>query len=751
MRKQAVTAVIIFLLLLFLPARYAVASYVQGEILVRFKPGVSTETIHQVHTKLQSQKKAVLSSSGIQRIRVAQDLSVDEAVALYQSEEDVLYAEPNYIRRTFVVPNDPQFSDQWGLHNTGQLISTTSGTPGADIRASEAWGIVREAPEVILVLIDSGVDYTHPDLDGNIWNNPGEVPFDGNDDDGNGYIDDVRGWNFIGTQDSDACPSTCECVVDDPVGNNDPMDDFGHGTHVAGIMGAEGNNGEGIAGVLWNTQIMPLKIIDGNGCGTIADEIQAIHYAIEKLRVIQSDPSQQNVRMVINASFGGPASSQFELEAISDAEDAGIVFVAAAGNDGTNNDASPIFPANYDLSNVITVAASDANDRLAAFSNFGQDTVDLTAPGDCIKSTTPLGSFTLAEEVSCPGAPITPQYAFLSGTSMAVPHVTGVVGLLLAQDSTLLPSRIKAIILLMVDPKDALDGRVASSGRLSARKVLLRQSGSTLSGGDGGCGGLFGYLSQDSTPPGTAIGFITVLFLPLLIPLLRRWRSAFLGRRFMLGLLSPVFILLGSGVTDAEEWPGHAVAVKMGYHFYPDSEYFETNASFLNRDDFSGISGELEYSYRFRDRFSGALSLGYYDGKSDTDKICCADVRFQTGYFLITPRYHFPLSGRRTIGRDFERRGVPMDVYVGSGIGVYHFNLKQSGEVSDTLSTTVMGVHLVLGMKWAVTQNFAVLMEGRYAFATVESANLIDDALGIGGLNFSIGVAYHFTPIHSVP
>ncbi|MEK6984396.1 MAG: S8 family peptidase [Nanoarchaeota archaeon] len=221
----------------------------------------------------------------------------------------VEYAEPNYIVRINAVPNDPNFGLLYGLHNTGQ----TGGTVDADIDAPEAWDIQTGSNNVVVAVIDTGVDYSHSDLSANMWANAGEIPNNGLDDDSNGYIDDFRGWDFVNI-------------------DNNPMDDNGHGTHVSGTIGAIGDNGFGVAGVNWRVKIMPLKFLDAGGFGSSADAVLAIQYATLMGANIMSN------------SWGGGGYSQTLKNAISAANDAGILFVAAAGNSNNNNDINPIYP-----------------------------------------------------------------------------------------------------------------------------------------------------------------------------------------------------------------------------------------------------------------------------------------------------------------------------------------------------------------------------------------------------------------------
>jgi large repetitive protein len=258
------------------------------------------------------------------------------------------------------MPNDPFFVRLWGLHNTGQTVNWTAGTLDADIDAPEAWSVSTGSPDVVVAVIDSGVDATHPDLGQNMWVNDGEdcsgCRTNGIDDDGNGYVDDWRGWDFAN-------------------GDNNPADDNGHGTHVAGTVAASGNNGLGVAGVTWSSRIMPLKFLGADGSGTTADAISAILYARAKGVPILSN------------SWGGGDFSQALLDAIEQTDASGELFVAAAGNDFTNTDLEPFYPAGYDVPNVLVVGASDQFDRKAWFSNYGTRSVDLSAPGTNVYST----------------------------------------------------------------------------------------------------------------------------------------------------------------------------------------------------------------------------------------------------------------------------------------------------------------------------------------------------------------------------
>jgi subtilisin family serine protease len=288
-------------------------------------------------------------------------MTVEEALEIYRNDPDVEYVEPNYYRyATATTPDDtffiPPFERLWGLHNTGQDVNGTTGTVGADIDAIEAWDTTTGSINVVVAVIDSGVDYNHPDLAANIWINQAELTgTPGVDDDGNGMIDDIRGWDF----------------VDD---DNDPIDSDDHGTHVAGTVAAVGNNNTGITGVSWTAKIMILRFLNGFGVGTDANAIRAIEYA------------NANGAHIINNSWGGGGFNQFLKDAI-DASTA--VVVCAAGNDGTNNDNVPHYPSSYTSSNIIAVAATDQNDSRASFSSYGATSVDVAAPGANIFSSRP--------------------------------------------------------------------------------------------------------------------------------------------------------------------------------------------------------------------------------------------------------------------------------------------------------------------------------------------------------------------------
>lgn len=340
----------------------------------------------------------------------------------------VALVEPDFSLGAAALPADPAFAQLWGLRNAGQA----GGSPGADIRAEAAWNITTGSRGVVVAVIDTGVDLGHPDLSANIWRNPREIPGDNRDNDGNGYIDDVVGWDFAN-------------------GDADPMDDNGHGTHVAGTIGAVGGNGVGVAGVAWQVSIMPLKFMSGSGRGTTSSAIAAINYATMMRRDFGI-----NV-VATNNSWGGAGDSLALRSAIAAGGNAGILFVAAAGNSAADNDAAPSYPASFADPAVIAVAASDRTNRLAGFSNFGATAVDIVAPGAGIYSTLPGGS-----------------YGSYSGTSMAAPHVTGTVALLAAAAPRAPAGDIRTAILSSATPVAAFSGKVATGGLLNAAAALAR-------------------------------------------------------------------------------------------------------------------------------------------------------------------------------------------------------------------------------------------------------------------------------------
>src|SRR6478736_6542949 len=402
---------------------------IPGKLIVGFRRGVSARDRQQALDAAGAGASTSLGSNRVQLATVAPRASA-RAMSLLEGNADVSYVEPDRTIHLYAnpVPNDPQFKKEWGLNNTGQTVDFTAGTPGADIGAERAWGVTTGKKSVVVGVIDTGIDASHPDLAANMWINPGEncpgCRNDGIDNDHNGYVDDWRGWDFINN-------------------DNNPTDDNGHGTHVAGTVGAVGNNGTGVIGVNWNVQLMPLKFIGADGTGDVAGAVAALRYA-----------TAMGVR-VTNNSWGDTEYSQALYDAIADANAHGDLFVAAAGNDGVNSDTTPTYPADFNLPNIISVGASDSTDHLAYLSNYGQSSVDLAAPGVSIYSTWPGRA-----------------YRSESGTSMASPHVAGAAALVLAAHPAATADTIKALLMRTVDHPVALAGTSASQGRLDAGNAL---------------------------------------------------------------------------------------------------------------------------------------------------------------------------------------------------------------------------------------------------------------------------------------
>ncbi len=347
-------------------------NYVQGEILVKFKPHAMAYTDSDVQQKVKykgisSEVKRTFKFINVHHLKITDpNITVEDAIKKLKADPDVEYAEPNYIYKADLTPTDPSFGSLWGMHNTGQ----TGGTADADIDAPEAWDTTTGSNTIVIAVIDTGVDYTHEDLAANMWINPGETANNTTDDDSNGYIDDVYGINAVNN-------------------SGEPLDDDGHGTHVAGTIGAAANNSKGVAGVNHTVKIMALKFLDATGSGTTSDAIECINY------VVTMKTNGVNIKAT-NNSWGGGSYSQALYDAINTLKNNDILFVAAAGNSSANNDSAPSYPASYNLANIVAVAASNEGDALASFSNYGVTSVDLSAPGVSIFSTLNGGSYTPA-------------------------------------------------------------------------------------------------------------------------------------------------------------------------------------------------------------------------------------------------------------------------------------------------------------------------------------------------------------------
>jgi subtilisin family serine protease len=415
------------------------AAYVSDQVIVRFADGVDPQAQADINSRNGGQEVNDLGGIRAKVMRVASG-GVERAVRAYRADSRVLYAEPNYIVHAIspirgplaTIPGDPSFGQLWGLRNTGQTLTcpggcygSATGTAGADIKAEPAWSVTTGNGTVVVGVVDTGIDYNHPDLTANAWSNPGGI-----------------GGCAAGTHGYNAITKTCN-----------PLDDNDHGSHVSGTIGAAGNNGVGVVGVNWNVKIMGLKFLDASGSGSTADAITAIDFAVNaKIAGI-------NIRVLSN-SWGGGGFSQALLDAINRANANDILFVAAAGNSASNNDVTPNYPSNYNAPNVVAVAATTNTDGLASFSSYGATTVDLGAPGQDVLSTTRNNT-----------------YSYFSGTSMATPHVSGAAALVVSQTPTMNVATLKSTLLSSVDPLPSLSGRTVSGGRLNLCKAIV------------GCGG----------------------------------------------------------------------------------------------------------------------------------------------------------------------------------------------------------------------------------------------------------------------
>jgi len=397
----------------------------EDRILVKIKRGANFEELNRFHRASANEVLRTYPGIGnLQVIRLAGGASVAQSIERYKQSGLVAYAEPDYIVQGFLTPNDSLFAPQWNLYNWGQ----EGGTAGADIHALAGWDLQNTASDILVAVVDTGIRYTHQDLATNTWTNPGEIAGNSLDDDHDGYVDDMHGINAIN-------------------GTGDPMDDNGHGTHVAGILGASGSNSVGTVGVAWRIKIMACKFLNSNLQGALSDAIEGIDYARSK------------GAKIINASWGMRSyNTQALYDAINSTRQAGMLFVAACGNSTNNNDTTtPIYPASFDLDNIIAVAATTRNDALASFSSYGPTTVDLGAPGDTV--------------LSCWNGNDA-DYNNDSGTSMAAPHVTGACALVWSRFPTENYLQIKSRVLSGVDPIPALAGKCVTGGRLNLRKAL---------------------------------------------------------------------------------------------------------------------------------------------------------------------------------------------------------------------------------------------------------------------------------------
>ncbi len=406
--------------------------YSQTNILLAFSNGFSRQPsiFHQQRAAIEGTVHAhevrALGIDNAYLVTVASGHVLD-SIRVLRTHAGVLFAEPDYTEMVAATPNDPSFPIQWAFQNTGQTVNFTAGTAGADERATPAWDVTTGSSSIVIGEVDTGVDYTHPDLAPNIWNNPGGI---------GGCAAGTHGYNVL--------TGTCDPMDDDMVYG-------GHGTHVAGIMGAVGNNGVGVTGVNWHTTILPMKWVTANGSGLTSDLITSLNW------LLQAKQAGVNIRVINDSAvFVGTAPSQALSDLIDLLGQNGILFVTAAGNTGDNNDnpAKRRYPCGYDRPTEICVAASDQNDALPSWANYGPHTVDLAAPGNNIYSTLPHDT-----------------YGFINGSSMASPQVAGAAALILSvKDMT--PVQLKADIDTNVDPLPSLQGLLITGGRLDICKAL---------------------------------------------------------------------------------------------------------------------------------------------------------------------------------------------------------------------------------------------------------------------------------------
>ena len=444
--------------------------YVPGQVIVEFRRQLPAGAEERIARSVDGQARHFIPGLNLQVVTLSSSADPLAASERLSASPGVIAAEPNWIYEPFeVIPNDPGFADQWGLSNTGQVHTiadpppaSTQGLADADADVSDAWGVTQGSPDTVIAILDTGVDLSHPDLSPNLWSNTDEIAANGIDDDGNGYVDDIVGYDFLGN---------------DPF----PQDNtVGHGSHVAGIAAAAANNSIGGAGVCPACKLMILRAGDKDGFPTSAT-LEAIVYAV------------QNGADIINMSLGGPIWSKFERDALAKAGNNGALVVAAAGNDARDNDQlyffrngdpfAPSYPASYDLPNIISVAASNDLDQygyatgcdLAGggakcfFTNWGHTSVDLAAPGVDIFSTSLSGG-----------------YETETGTSMSAPFVSGVAGLVLSQNPSYTPQQVKNAILNSVDhAQDLTGGFTVTSGRLNAQGALTASTSNATPRTDG--------------------------------------------------------------------------------------------------------------------------------------------------------------------------------------------------------------------------------------------------------------------------
>jgi RHS repeat-associated protein len=410
----------------------------EGELLVRFGVDVTEQTKRAAASSKGARFKGALrGGSGVDRVEVQAGDDLASAAAHLRSLPGVEAVEPNFlVSNSQAQPDDPRFSEQWALRNTGQAGRTA----GSDLNTASAWQETTGSTTTVVAVLDSGIDLSHPDLTDNLWVNTSEVASNGLDDDHDGLVDDSYGWNFVND-------------------TNDAGDEQGHGTSVAGIIAAEGNNRVGVSGVMWRASLMSLKVLDSTGTGDTASAIEAIDFAVA------------HGAQVINCSWGTDADSSFLREAIERAGRKGVVVVASAGNNARSIDAAPYYPASYDLTNLISVAATDGFDNLASFSDWGASRVAVAAPGVDVLTTQNGG-----------------DYRVVSGTSAAAPFVSGIAGLLKTLRPNMTASAVREAVVGGARQVEALSGKVSSGGVADAAGALASLRGNPYNNGNGGNG-----------------------------------------------------------------------------------------------------------------------------------------------------------------------------------------------------------------------------------------------------------------------
>jgi subtilisin family serine protease len=398
-------------LLLVVPASAGAADAVSGRLIVGFTSATSHQRAASLVQAAGARIERRLDRIGALVIRPRHGTATKGLRDRLRQRRGVRYVEPDFLVAKSATPNDPDYSRQWALQPTGFGIA-----------APAAWD--RRTACSLVATLDTGAQYTHPDLTGNIWHNPHEIDDNNKDDDDNGWVDDYYGVNV-------------------QAGSGNAVDGDGHGTHVAGIIAGHGNNATGIAGTCWTASVMPIRFMNSQGKGSTSDAVTGLDYAIH-----------QHAK-VVNCSFGSSSKSTALEDAVKSAESAGVLLVVAAGNDTQSIDAEPEYPASYTEGNILTVAAIDDTGALASFSNYGAKSVDLAAPGDEIFSTYP-----------------TSGYKLLSGTSMAAPMVAATAAMLHAQDSHLTYAQIRSAIKASVVPDAALAGKTVTGGLLNLDGAL---------------------------------------------------------------------------------------------------------------------------------------------------------------------------------------------------------------------------------------------------------------------------------------